>query len=163
MRPPRPPLLLGAALSAETARWIGEWADGLITVAGPRDSMRRVIDAFRETGGDKPMFLQVTLSFAPSQQQAEAAAMEQWRQGVVGPDKLADLTAPQEFDRESAGATLDDVSRSVRISTDVQRHVAWLQQDRAMGFERIYVHNVAREHLDSFVDVWAAEVLPEFT
>ena len=29
--PEHPPLLLGAAVSAETAEWVGSWADGLIT------------------------------------------------------------------------------------------------------------------------------------
>jgi coenzyme F420-dependent glucose-6-phosphate dehydrogenase len=63
-RPAHAPLLLGAALTPKTANWVGSWADGLITVAGPRDRMRAVVDAFREgsAGSDKPMFLQVALS-----------------------------------------------------------------------------------------------------
>jgi hypothetical protein len=40
-RPTRPPLLLGAALSAEAAFWPGGWTDALITVAGSRDGMHR--------------------------------------------------------------------------------------------------------------------------
>jgi coenzyme F420-dependent glucose-6-phosphate dehydrogenase len=163
VRPARPPLLLGAAISAETARWVGEWADGLITVAGPRDSMREVIDAFRETGGNKPMFLQVTLSFARTDDEAQSAAMDQWRQGVVGPEKLADLTSPLDFDRESANAQLKDVGDKVRISSDIERQLAWLQEDAAMGFERLYVHNVAREHLERFIEACAARVLPQLT
>jgi probable non-F420 flavinoid oxidoreductase len=163
VRPPRPPLLLGAAITPETARWVGEWADGMITVAGPRDSMREVIDAFRETGGAKPMFLQVTLSFAPSDEEALAAAMDQWRQGVAGPEKLADLTSPAAFDRESANADPDEVSEKVRVSADVQRQLAWLHEDAALGFTRIYVHNVAREHQEHFIDACATSVLPHFT
>ena len=162
VRPQQPPLLLGAAISAETARWVGEWADGLATVAGPRDSMREVVDAFRETGGSKPMFLQVTLSFATTDEEARNAAMHQWRQVVVGPEKLADLTSPAEFDRESAKATPDEVGERVRISADLARHLDWLHEDAAMGFERIYVHNVARDHLERFIDLWAQHVLPEF-
>jgi probable non-F420 flavinoid oxidoreductase len=162
VRAASPPLLLGAAISAETARWIGEWADGMITVAGPRAAMREVVDAFRETGGRKPMFLQVTLSFARTDEQALDAAMDQWRQGVVGHEKLANLTTPAEFDREAAGATPRDVTASVRVSSDVARHLAWLQEDAAMGFERIYVHNVARDHLERFLDAWAERVLPSF-
>ena len=161
VRPSRPPLLLGAAISAETARFVGEWADGLITVAGPRDSMREVIDAFRETGGDKPMFLQVTLSFARTDRESEDVALDQWRQGVVGPEKLADLTSPADFDREAAHATAEDVRKAVRISADVSQQLDWLREDVAMGFERLYVHNVAREHLERFIDVWAQRVLPE--
>ena len=163
VQPARPPLLLGAAISAETARWVGEWADGLATVAGPRDSMREVVDAFRETGGNKPMFLQVTLSFAPTEDEARNAAMDQWRQVVVGPEKLADLRSPTEFDRESANARADEVAERVRISGDIARHLDWLHEDAAMGFERIYLHNVARDHLERFIEVCARHVLPRFT
>lgn len=160
VRPAQPPMLLGAAISAETARFVGEWADGLITVAGPRHHMRDVIAAFRETGAGKPMFLQVPLSFARTDDEAMAAAMDQWRQGVVGPQKLADLTSPEAFDREAAGARPADLADKVRISSDVERQLDWLREDLAMGFNRVYVHNVARDHLERFIDVWAERVLP---
>ncbi len=90
VRPDAAPLLIGAAISADTARWVGEWADGMVTVAGPRDTMREVVDAFRETGDGKPMFLQVPLSFARTDEEALSAAMDQWRQVAVEQDKLAD-------------------------------------------------------------------------
>lgn len=35
-RPRTPPMIVGAALSPETAEWMGGWADGLITVVGER-------------------------------------------------------------------------------------------------------------------------------
>jgi probable non-F420 flavinoid oxidoreductase len=160
VRPARTPLLLGAAISPETARFVGTWADGLITVAGPRDAMRQVVDAFRHTAGDKPMFLQVTLSFAPTDDEAEAIALDQWRQGVVGPEKLANLTSPAEFDCAAAHARPADLAGAVRISSDVARHVEWLREDFTLGFERVYVHNVARQHLERFIDAWATRVLP---
>ena len=158
--PARPPMLLGAALSPETAKFVGEWADGLITVAGPRDRMRAVIDAFRETGGNKPMFLQVTLSFARTDEEARAAAMDQWRQVVVDREELGDLASPEAFDRESVNADPDKVGEKVRISSDVQRHLDWLREDLQMGYERVYVHNVARDHLERFINAWAERVLP---
>jgi probable non-F420 flavinoid oxidoreductase len=161
-RPAKPPLLLGAAITAETARWVGTWADGLATVATSRDDMRDVVDAFRETGGSKPIFLQVALSFAPTESEAQDAAVDQWRQVVVSGDELADLASPEEFERRSAHATPDTVSKGVRISADVNRHLAWLNDDAAMGYQRIYVHNVARDHLERFIDVWAQRVLPNF-
>ena len=44
----RPPPLVGAAVSEETAAWCASWADGLITVNQPIDVLRRVLDAYRE-------------------------------------------------------------------------------------------------------------------
>src|SRR3954470_4636492 len=45
--PETPPPLIGAAVSAETARWTASWADGLVTLARPAESARKVIDAYR--------------------------------------------------------------------------------------------------------------------
>src|ERR671916_352648 len=58
-RPAEPPPLIGAAVSEETARWVGGWADGLATIHQPREQLERVVGAFREGGGEgKPMILQ---------------------------------------------------------------------------------------------------------
>src|SRR5829696_5031137 len=37
--PANPPSLVGAAVSTETARWCGSWADGLITIQQPREQL----------------------------------------------------------------------------------------------------------------------------
>ena len=47
-----PPRLIGAAVSPETARWVGGWADGLITVGHDVKTVAGVIEAFRTTAGD---------------------------------------------------------------------------------------------------------------
>ena len=161
--PPRPPQIFGAALTPETAGWVAGWADGLITVAGPRDSMRAVVDAFREHGGaGKPMFLQVALSFAPTDREAAAAAHDQWRHCVLDTAQLADLPSPSAFDRACAAADVNAVVARIRTSADIERHAAWLHEDAAFGFDRIYLHNVAREHQEAFVDACASRILPVF-
>src|ERR1043165_6190754 len=50
-RPDTPPDLVGAAVSEKTAAWCAEWADGLITVNGPVDTLRRMIGVYRDAGG----------------------------------------------------------------------------------------------------------------
>jgi G6PDH family F420-dependent oxidoreductase len=160
-RPVRPPLLLGAALSPETARWLGGWADGMITVAGPRDGMRAVMDAFREGGGDgKPVFLQVALSFAPSNDEAAGAAYDEWRQCALTTQQLADLTSTADFDRACARVDRSDVLSKVRASCSIEQHLEWLHEDCALGFTRIYLHNVARAHQEAFIEACAARLLP---
>jgi probable non-F420 flavinoid oxidoreductase len=163
VRAAQPILIAGAALTPATAQWAGGWADALITVAQARDTMRAVIEAFREGGGEgKPMFLQVALSYAGSDAEARAAAHDQWRHCVVPPQQLADLTTPAAFDCACAAAREEDVAARVRVSADPERHLAWLHEDAAMGFERIYLHNVAREHQEQFIDMCATRLLPSF-
>src|SRR4051794_18680627 len=41
-RPATPPRIYGAAITEDTARWAGGWADGLITVGKEADDLRKV-------------------------------------------------------------------------------------------------------------------------
>jgi coenzyme F420-dependent glucose-6-phosphate dehydrogenase len=158
-----PPLLLGAALTATTAGWVGSWADGLITAAGSRSNTRAVVDAFREGGGaHKPVFLQVTVSFARTDEESVAAADQEWRQCALAPEQLANLATPAAFDRACADVTIDNVLAHVRASADIQRHIAWLQEDAALGVDRVYLHNVARAHQARFIEACGTHLLPAF-
>jgi coenzyme F420-dependent glucose-6-phosphate dehydrogenase len=157
----QPPLVVGAALSAETARWLAGWADALITVAS--DDTRAIVDAFREGGGDdKPMFLQVALSYAPTDDEAACAAHDQWRHCALPATQLADLRTPTEFDRATVRVSELDVVSRIYVSSDISRHVAWLHEDAALGFDRLYLHNVARDHQERFIEACAARLLPAF-
>jgi coenzyme F420-dependent glucose-6-phosphate dehydrogenase len=160
-RPARPPLLLGAAISPETARWVGSWADGLITAGRARDGVRAVVEAFREGGGEaKPMFLQVALSFARTDEEAVSAAYDQWKHCVLRSDQLADFRTPAEFDRACRQARPADVVSRIRASADLNRHADWLHEDCALGFDRIFLHNVARDHQERFIEACGARLLP---
>lgn len=161
VRTERPPMIVGAALSPETARWMGAWADALVTVAGPLDDMRRIVAAFREGGGEgKPTFLQVALSFAATDDESDRAALEQWRQAALPSTQLADLENPEAFERAAAGVTIADLRRKVRSSADSGRHLDWLRQDAEMGFSRLYLHNVARDHQERFIEICGTRILP---
>jgi probable non-F420 flavinoid oxidoreductase len=160
----RTPIIVAAALSPDTARWAAGWADALITVSGARETMRAIVEAFREGGGAaKPMYLQVALSFAPTDAEAVAAAHDQWRHSALDTDRLSDLATPSDFDRAAARITPAQVASRLRISADLERHAAWLHEDAAMGFERIYLHNVARDHQERFIDACGERLLPAFT
>jgi probable non-F420 flavinoid oxidoreductase len=158
-RPAAPPMIVGAALTPATARRAGGWADALITIPGARDRMREVLDAFREGGGEgKPMFLQVALSIAATDAESERIVLEQWPQAALTSDMLADIPTPQEFDQAVRKVDRETVLASSRAWADPQRHVAMLQEDAAMGFERIYLHNLSRDHR-IFFDRLAPHVL----
>jgi probable non-F420 flavinoid oxidoreductase len=161
-RPDEPPLLFGAAITEATARWLGGWADGLITVAAEPDALRKVVDAFREGGGEgKPMYLQVALSFDRTDEAARDAARDQWRSAGLGSLVLGDLRSPAAFDAAAEALPPENIERSVRVSADPARHAAWLATDLELGFERLFLHNVARDAQDHFIEVFARDVLPQ--
>lgn len=159
--PETPPPLLGAAVSEQTARIVGGWADGLITVNQPIESLQRVIDAFREDGGDKPAYLQVHLSWADSDERALEIAHEQWKTNVFGSALAWNLETPGQFDEAARFVRPEDVRQSVLVSSNVDQHIAWLTRYAEVGFDHIYLHHVGQKQAE-FIRVFGEHVIPAF-
>lgn len=158
--PERSPLVFGAALTPETARWIGGWADGLITVNSPPDQLREIIDAFRQNGGEeKPVALQVHLSYATTMETARRHAFDEWRCPILPAAVGQELRSPSQFDKVCRFVRPDDLEDFVRISDDVERHLEWLREDIDLGIDRIFLHNVGRNQ-EEFIEVFGRHVLP---
>lgn len=157
-RPSTPPLLVGAAITPETARWVGQWADALITVAQPDDVLARVTDSFRETAGDeKQVFLQVHLAYADGDE-ARAVAHEQWRQNVHPSAITTEVRTVGQMGELGLNVRPEDMDGAVRISSDVQQHIDWLARDLER-FDAVFLHEVSRNQA-RFIDDFGAQVLP---
>ncbi|MET0460929.1 MAG: TIGR03885 family FMN-dependent LLM class oxidoreductase, partial [Ilumatobacteraceae bacterium] len=160
-QPAAPPLLVAAAVSPATAGWAARWADGLITVAQDPAVLRRVVDAFRAGGGDgKPVYLQVHVSWASTEDEAAAIAYDQWRTNVFDPPLCWDLALVEHFDEAARYVRPEDVASRVIISSDPSRHLARLGELVEIGFDGIWIHHVGTEQ-QPFIDVFGERVVPE--
>jgi G6PDH family F420-dependent oxidoreductase len=126
-RPEHPPPLIGAAVSEETARWVGGWADGLATIHRPPEAL--------------------------------AIAWDQWRTNVFAPPVCWDLELVEHFDEAARHVRPEDVRGSVLVSSDLPRHVEWLREAAALGFDEINIHHVGQRQ-EAFIDAFGREVLP---
>jgi coenzyme F420-dependent glucose-6-phosphate dehydrogenase len=162
-RPQAPPAIIGAAVSAETAEWVGTWADGLITVVKPHEELSKVVEAFRRGGGSgKPMFLQAQTSYADTDRAAREAAFDQWRPNVLPSTILTEIPDPEGFDRAAASLKPGDLEGSIRMSADLEQHIQWLTQDVELGFDVIFIHQVGRDQ-EQFLRVFGEKVLPRIS
>jgi probable non-F420 flavinoid oxidoreductase len=158
--PDQPPLLLGAAVSVETARTTAAWADGLITVAQSHDHLRRMVDAYREAGGRGEISLQVHLSYAGAEDEALRIAHEQWRTNVFGPPVTWDIERAEILDAVSEYVPPDAMREHVLISSDLGQHAKWLHDLADLGFDALYLHHVGKEQHE-FIDAFGNQVLPQ--
>lgn len=143
--PKNPPLLLGAALTEQTATWLGKWADGLVTVRKPVKEMKRVVEAFRSSGGSgKPLALQLQVSWAPTVDEARMAAWHEWRNAAVKSDLLAELRTPVEFDAEARDVTPEEMDELIPLITRGYELLDLIDEGASCGFDEIYIHNVSR-------------------
>jgi alkanesulfonate monooxygenase SsuD/methylene tetrahydromethanopterin reductase-like flavin-dependent oxidoreductase (luciferase family) len=155
-------MLVGAAVSPDTAAWVGGWADGLVTINQDHDTLRAVIDAFRGNGGEgKPLFLQVHLSWAADEDTALAVAHDQWSTNLFDTSVAMELELPEQFEAAARFVTPEDVRSAVLVSADLGRHTAWLAEYAELGFDRIYLHEVGQaEHQQAFIDAFGSKVIP---
>jgi alkanesulfonate monooxygenase SsuD/methylene tetrahydromethanopterin reductase-like flavin-dependent oxidoreductase (luciferase family) len=161
--PSRLPPIIGAALSLATARWCGAWADGLITVNQPPDRLRQIIEAFREGGGEgKPVHVQVKVAWAPDEEDALAAAFDQWRTNLFDSTLAADLESVEQFEEAARHVRPEDVRASVLVSSDLGRLAGWLHEILEAGADDLYIHHVPKEQ-QAFIEAFGAKVLPELT
>jgi probable non-F420 flavinoid oxidoreductase len=159
-RPASPPPLLGAAVSVETAAWVGTWADGLITMNQDPTQLRDVVDAFRSNGGaGKPAYLQAHVSWAGTDEQALAIAHDQWRSNVFAAPLCWDLELPDHFDEAARHVRPENVRKAVLVSSDPAWHRDCLAELIALGFDGVWIHHVGQEQ-QPFLDVFGEHVVP---
>jgi probable non-F420 flavinoid oxidoreductase len=159
--PTAPPELVGAAVSEGTARVVGGWADALITINQPVTKLRRVLDAFREGGGErKPVYLQVHLSWHDDEDTAAAIAHDQWRTNVFDSNLAWNLELPAQFDAAARHVEPDAVREVVHVSSDLGQHRAWLHEYLDLGVDALYLHHVGQTQ-EQFIEAFGDKVLPE--
>ncbi|MGN7295403.1 TIGR03885 family FMN-dependent LLM class oxidoreductase [Rhizobium sp. SAFR-030] len=158
--PQEPPALFGAALTDETAKWLGSWADGLITVRKSVDDLRRIVQLFRSGGGHgKPLALQLQVAWAENKENARAAAWDQWRNAAAPPACLADLRRPEDFDYATRDVDLEDIDNVIPLITDGDELVEIISDVASCDFGEVFIHNVSRDQL-GFLAFMKRQVLP---
>ena len=158
-RPSVPPRLIGPAVSVASAARVAAWADGLVTINQPVEVLRDIVSAYRDAGGRGPLSLQVHLSWAPTREEADALAFDQWRSNVFTEPVNWDTETPQAFDVMAEHVDLDAVRGAVEVSHDLSWHRDRLAELAAVGFDDVYLHFVGQEQT-GFLDAFGAEVLP---
>ena len=153
------PALVAAAVTAGTAARSAAWADGLITVNQDHATLREVLSAYRIRGGHGRAILQVHLSWAESDDEAVAIALDQWRSGAVPHPRTWDVATAAEFDEAGRDVTEEQVRRSVLVSPDPEQHAAWLQEFIDLGFDELYLHHVGQAQA-GFIETFGRSVIP---
>ncbi len=158
--PAHQPSLFGAALTVETAAWMGGWADGLLTAHKPIPELKEIVEAFKKGGGEgKPLHLQVQLGYGADEEALADDVLHQWRTNVFPGNVKSNLWKVEQFDALGAFVGIEDIKKKLLISSNIQSHIDSLRGYAALGFEKIILHNVGRNQ-EEFINVFGDKVLP---
>lgn len=160
-KPTHTPTVFGAALTEKTANWVAEWADGMITVSKPLDELKKMVSAFQENGGTKPMTLKVQVSYAESEEEALDGAWHQWRNNIFPSKLLANLETPEQFEALGEKVRREDLRDHVIIANKPEPLIEKIKAFSEMGFDRIFIHNV-NEDQEKFIEFFGKKVIPAF-
>jgi probable non-F420 flavinoid oxidoreductase len=156
--PETPPPLLGAAVTAETAAWVAGWAEGLATVAQPRDVLARVVKAYADAGGRGDRVLQVHVSLEETEEAALDVVREQWRHSVIE-GSLWDIEQPEEFDELAGDPTDEQLREGALVSDDADELASRIADLASLGFDRVYLHGVGTDQ-SAFLNRAERDLLP---
>jgi G6PDH family F420-dependent oxidoreductase len=166
--PATPPPIYVATAGPLTAEKTGRLCDGIITVGAAEEKLDAVFARFdkgaREAGKDPstmPRVLQLHLSWAPTQEEAERNALEEWPNGGMQFSKQ-DIRTPQVFEALAAMVRIEHFRGRMLISDDLEAHRREIQRYLDMGFTKIYLHNVGRNQRE-WIEAFGREVLPGLT
>ncbi|HEY2950689.1 MAG TPA: TIGR03557 family F420-dependent LLM class oxidoreductase [Micromonosporaceae bacterium] len=164
--PETPPPIFVATAGPITARRAGRTVDGLITPGAPPDKVANLLKRF-DTGakdaGRHPgvKILQLHLSWAPTDEQAQANAVTEWPNGGMKFPKQ-DIRSPFDFEQIATLVRPEDFQGRMLISSDPDAHRAEIQRFLDLGIDRIYLHNVGRNQAE-WIQVFGRDVLPKLT
>jgi G6PDH family F420-dependent oxidoreductase len=163
--PDKPPPIYVATSGPVMAYRTGKFTDGLITVGAADEKLKMLLERYqtgaREAGKDPaamPKILQIKVSYAPTREEATAAAVRDWPNGGMAFPK-GDIRDPEDFEAMAKLVRPENFKNRVLMSPDADEHVAYLQHFIDLGFDEIYVHNVGRAQ-EPFLDLYGQRVIP---
>lgn len=165
-RPDQPVPIYVATAGPMNAKRTGRHADGMITVGAADEKIHMLWGKFAEgaTDGGKdpsgmPKLLQIHVSWAETQQVAEANAVREWPNGAMAFPKQ-DIRNPEDIANMAKLIRPEHFTNRVLISADLDEHAAHIQKFVDMGFDEVHVHNVGRNQAE-FIAAFGEKVLPQ--
>jgi G6PDH family F420-dependent oxidoreductase len=153
--PERPPAIAVAAGSPRSARVAGEHETGLFAT----EPKARLIDAWREAGGQGPRYAEVALSWHDDEKRAIELAHERFRFGALGWKVMPDLPNPANFAAATRFVRPVDVAKMIPCGPDPERHVAAVKKYVDAGFDHVILVGIGPDQ-DGFFDFWERELAP---
>jgi G6PDH family F420-dependent oxidoreductase len=153
--PERLPPIVVAAGGARMAERAGRIGDGLIGT-GPD---RELVDAYRDGGGEGPLYGQVTVCWAASEREARQTAHEWWPTAALHGEVTQELPNPAQFTDLVTIVTEEQVAEAITCGPDARTHLERIQAYVDAGYDHVYLHQVGPDQT-GFLDFARRELLP---
>ena len=153
--PDEPIDVVVAAGGPEAAGLAGRIGDGLVSTSPDRE----LVEAFEASGGSGPIYGQVTVCIAPSEEEAARTAHEWWPTAALKGPLSQELPLPSHFEQAAEMVTPADVAESVVCGPDPQPILEAIEEYANAGFTHVYLHQVGPDQ-GALLELFETGVVP---
>jgi coenzyme F420-dependent glucose-6-phosphate dehydrogenase len=150
--------IIVAAAGTDTAELAAEIGDGMWSTSPSND----VVKAYRDAGGEGPIYGQITLCWAEDEAEARQTALRVWPNAGIPGQLSQDLPTWTHFEQVAKLVTEDTIAEQIACGPDPARVLASIDAYREAGFDHLHVHQVGPDQ-GGFFDFWARQVMPRLS
>jgi G6PDH family F420-dependent oxidoreductase len=110
--------------------------------------------------GSGPLYAEVPLAFAATEEDALAELMTKERWAVGGWKVMSELPNPVNFAAVSSTVREEDLAEQYACGPDPEKHLANIREFADAGFDHLVLHNSGPDP-DGFLDFYASELRPQ--
>jgi G6PDH family F420-dependent oxidoreductase len=157
-RPEEPPPIMIAASQPHAAELAGRVGDGLVSTVPKRELVKR----FEQGGGkDKPRYGQLTVCYAPSEDEACRIVRKHWPNAGIDAPLMTDLPLPEHFEKATEPMQPEKITEDVILGPEARRHIDAIKKFVDAGYDHVYLHQIGPKQND-FFRYYAEKIFPKF-
>ena len=153
--PEEPIPIAVAAAKPNAAELAGRLGDALVNTTPDEE----IVKAYRDAGGDGPLYGQVRLCWAEDAEEARETAFRLWRHSGLGGTINQELPRPSDFDAVAESVTKEMATEGIPCGPDPEPVLAEVEKWTKAGFDRIALHQVGPDQ-EGFFRFWQDELQP---
>ncbi len=148
------PLIVGVSGPASIELAIDKKVDGIMATEPKKD----LTDAFRKRGA--PCYSEAALAYASSEEKAKTIAKERFAFSALGWHVNSELPTPAGFEAAVKYVRAEDLTETIGMGPDVDRHVAAVKPYIDAGFDHIALVGIGPDQA-AFIDFFEKELGPK--
>jgi coenzyme F420-dependent glucose-6-phosphate dehydrogenase len=145
-----------AAAKPNAAELAGRLGDALVNTSPDEE----IVQAYRDAGGDGPLYGQVRICWAEDEEEAKETAFRLWRHSGLGGTINQELPRPSDFDAVAESVTKEMATESIPCGPDPAPVLEEVEKWTSAGFDRIAIHQIGPNQA-GFFRFWEQELRPK--
>jgi coenzyme F420-dependent glucose-6-phosphate dehydrogenase len=155
--PEMPVPIAVAAAKPNAAELAGRLGDALVNTTPDEE----IVKAYRDAGGEGPLYGQVRLCWAPDEDEARETAFRLWRHSGLGGTISQELPRPSDFDAVAESVTIEMATAEIPCGPDPEPAIEQIRKWEQAGFDHIAIHQIGSDQ-EGFFRFWEQELQPTF-